>query len=213
LIDIITEVFEDGITTTFHMMSFHHMWKVLKEQSIEVFLEAYASPAMMEAYIEVNSLPHEPDDNLKCVIASLMMYSDLTHLLNFGDASLWPFYLFLSNESKYTCGKPTACTCHHIAYIPSVSLFQITQIIYPYLLQNQIPDNFQDLYFGIFEDASLSEVHTHYKWELMQAMWKLLLDEDFMHAYEHGIVICCGDGITHQIFPHFFSYSADYPEK
>jgi hypothetical protein len=25
-----------------------------------------------------------------------------------------------------------------------------------------------------------------------------------MHAYEHGIVICCGDGITHWVFLHFF---------
>jgi len=47
----------------------------------------------------------------------------------------------------------------------------------------------------------------------MQAMWDLLLDEDFMHAYEHGIVITCGDGITRRVFPRFFTYSADYPEK
>lgn len=47
----------------------------------------------------------------------------------------------------------------------------------------------------------------------MQAIWRLLLDEDFMHAYEHGIVIRCGDGITRRVFPRFFNYSADYPEK
>jgi hypothetical protein len=78
---------------------------------------------MMEAYTEVNSLPREPDDNLERVVASLMMYSDSTHLSNFGDASLWPFYVFFGNESKYTRGKPTASACHHVAYIPTVSLF------------------------------------------------------------------------------------------
>ncbi len=41
----------------------------------------------------------------------------------------------------------------------------------------------------------------------------LLLDPEFMHAYVHGIVIECADGILHRVYPHFFTYSADYPEK
>jgi hypothetical protein len=47
----------------------------------------------------------------------------------------------------------------------------------------------------------------------MHAIWELLLNPDFMHAYEHGIVICCADGITRRVYPRFFTYSADYPEK
>jgi Plavaka transposase len=47
----------------------------------------------------------------------------------------------------------------------------------------------------------------------MQAIWNLLLDDDFVHAYEHGIVIECGDGVTRRVYPCFFTYSADYPEK
>ncbi|KAG2067990.1 hypothetical protein BDR04DRAFT_1129377 [Suillus decipiens] len=182
LVNIITEVFEDST-------------KVSEEQTMEVFSEAYCSPAMMEAYIEVNSLARKPDNNLERVMASLMIYSDSTHLLNFSDASLWPFYLFFGNESKYTCGKPTAMACHHVAYIPT------------------IPDDFQDSYFKLFEDASSPEVYTHCKCELVQAIWRCLLDEDFMHAYEQGIVICCGDRITCRVFLRFFCYSADYPEK
>ncbi|KAG1760909.1 hypothetical protein EDD22DRAFT_954542 [Suillus occidentalis] len=175
LIDIIKEVIEDGVAMTFYMTPFSHMWKVLEEWSIKVYSEAYASPAMMEAYIEVNSLPCQPDDNLEHMVTSLMMYSDLTHLSHFGD--------------------PTASACHHVVYIPT------------------LPDDFQDSYFGFFEDASSSEVYMHCKHELMQAIWRLLLDEDFMHAYEHGIVNCCGDGITCRVFLHFFNYLADYPEK
>ncbi|KIK32452.1 hypothetical protein CY34DRAFT_45100, partial [Suillus luteus UH-Slu-Lm8-n1] len=56
-------------------------------------------------------------------------------------------------------------------------------------------------------------VHTHLKRELMHAIWNLILDGKFMEAYEHGLVILCADGITRQVFPRFFSYSADYPEK
>lgn len=47
----------------------------------------------------------------------------------------------------------------------------------------------------------------------MQAIWDVLLDEDFMFAYEHGFVIECADGIIRRLFPRFFTYSADYPEK
>jgi hypothetical protein len=47
----------------------------------------------------------------------------------------------------------------------------------------------------------------------MQAIWALLLDEEFMDTYKNDIVIRCGDGITWRVFPHFFTYSADYPEK
>ncbi len=48
----------------------------------------------------------------------------------------------------------------------------------------------------------------------MHAIWEqLLLDEDFMHAYEHGIVIKFADGISRRVFPRIFTYSADYPEK
>lgn len=47
----------------------------------------------------------------------------------------------------------------------------------------------------------------------MQAIWALLLDDDFMYAYEHGFVIECADGVIRRLFPRFFTYSADYPEK
>lgn len=40
-----------------------------------------------------------------------------------------------------------------------------------------------------------------------------MMDSEFLHAYQHGIVIRCGDGITRRIFPRIFTYSADYPEK
>jgi hypothetical protein len=58
-----------------------------------------------------------------------------------------------------------------------------------------------------------AEVLTHCKRELFQAIWVLLLDEKFMHAYHHGLVVQCYDGIMRRVFPQFFSYSADYPEK
>jgi hypothetical protein len=47
----------------------------------------------------------------------------------------------------------------------------------------------------------------------MQAIWVLLLDEEFLDAYLFGIIMEFADGILRRVFPHFFTYSADYPEK
>jgi hypothetical protein len=47
----------------------------------------------------------------------------------------------------------------------------------------------------------------------MHAVWRILLDDEFVVAYENGIVITFLDGIQHRLFPQFFTYSADYPEK
>ncbi|KAF9230351.1 hypothetical protein BU15DRAFT_57343 [Melanogaster broomeanus] len=150
---------------------------------------------MNDAFAEVNAMPWEAGDDLERVVASLMMWSDSTHLTNFGDASMWPFYLFFGNQSKYTRTKATSTGCHHVAYIP------------------KLPDDFQDIYISIFGEASSADTYTHCKRELIQAIWNLLLDEKFMHAYRYGIVVQCADGITRRVFPRFFSYSADYPEK
>jgi hypothetical protein len=37
--------------------------------------------------------------------------------------------------------------------------------------------------------------------------------EEFLEAYQHGIVITCLDGIKCRFYPRIFTYSADYPEK
>jgi len=54
---------------------------------------------------------------------------------------------------------------------------------------------------------------THCHRELFHAQWKDLLDDEFIHAYKHGMVFVCGDNIKRRLFPRIFTYSADYPEK
>ncbi|SJL13966.1 uncharacterized protein ARMOST_17418 [Armillaria ostoyae] len=74
------------------------------------------------------------------------------------------------------------------------SFFQSHHLVYfPVLL-----DNIQDVYMKTFG---------------LPASKELLLDADFMETYEHGIIIECADGILRRIYPRFFTYSADYPEK
>ena len=81
-----------------------------------------------------------------------------------------------------------------------------------YLLK--LPEDLQDTYMKAFDGlAASANTITHLKRELVQKVWELLLDDEFLEVYEHGIVITCADGITRRIYPRFFTYSADYPEK
>jgi Plavaka transposase len=47
----------------------------------------------------------------------------------------------------------------------------------------------------------------------MHQVWRQLLDDDFIAAYRHGIVLRCIDGVLRRVYPRIFTYSADYPEK
>ena len=77
---------------------------------------------MIEAHLKLQQSPPEPGCELERVIASLMFWSDSTHLASFGTASLWPVYLFFGNQTKSLRCKPHTASCHHIAYIPKVWL-------------------------------------------------------------------------------------------
>lgn len=62
-------------------------------------------------------------------------------------------------------------------------------------------------------DGPSADVSAHCRRELMHAVWAILLDADFLYAYEHGIIIICPDGTSRRFYPRILTYSADYPEK
>ena len=64
-----------------------------------------------------------------------------------------------------------------------------------------------------FGEPATAEVITHLKRDLIHAVYLLMLDNDFVDAYENSILLQCSDGVMRRIFPWFFVYSADYPKK
>ena len=54
---------------------------------------------------------------------------------------------------------------------------------------------------------------THVCREIMHAQWAILLDDEFLEIYAHGIVLEGEDGINRRFYPRIFTYSANYPEK
>ncbi|KIO21350.1 hypothetical protein M407DRAFT_29068 [Tulasnella calospora MUT 4182] len=144
--------------------------------------ELYTSDAWLEEQVKIDALPDVPDD-LPRAIAGLMFWSDATHLTQLGTAKMWPLYLYFGNQSKLLQGKPSARASHHVAYIPS------------------LPDSFQDFVRTFNKGKSGSEdLLKHCKRELFHAVWSLMMDSEFLHAYRHGIVVRCGVGITRRLF-------------
>jgi hypothetical protein len=97
---------------------------------IRVHRELYTSQAFIDAHLALQDQPPEPNCSLPRCIIALMFASDATQLTSFGDAKLWPLYLFFGNESKYRRCKPSCNSGHHIAYfhgVRNVSLIVVCQ--------------------------------------------------------------------------------------
>jgi hypothetical protein len=92
---------------------------------IRVQGELYTSPAFIDAHRELQDSPGEPECDLPRVVVALMFWSDATQLTTFGNAKLWPLYLFFGNDSKYCRCKPTCHLCEHVAYFQTVSCLEV----------------------------------------------------------------------------------------
>lgn len=54
---------------------------------------------------------------------------------------------------------------------------------------------------------------THCLRETYHAQWSIILDDEFLEAYRHGMAFECCDNIWRRFYPRIFTYSADYKEK
>jgi Plavaka transposase len=109
----------------FHYEPYELLWQPNNEQEgvhVRVHGELYTSPSFIDAHRSVQELPGEPGCHLPRVVVALMFWSDSTHLTNFGNAKLWPLYMFFGNESKYRRSKPSCNLCEHVAYFETVCL-------------------------------------------------------------------------------------------
>jgi hypothetical protein len=123
LVSVIREKLSNTTGTQhFHYEPYELNWQPgVTQRPARVQSELYTSPAFIDAHRELQASPPEPGCDLPRVIVALMFWSDVTHLTSFGDAKIWPLYMFFGNESKYRRCKPSCHLCHHVAYFQSVS--------------------------------------------------------------------------------------------
>ena len=125
LVSIIKLVFsEDSAAGRFHFEPFCHVWKTPGSNvtAMRVYDELYTSDLFLAEHDKLQNSRSVPGCKLPKVITALMLWSDSTHLAQFGMAQLWPVYLFFGNQSKLERCKPSAEACHHVVYMPKVSL-------------------------------------------------------------------------------------------
>jgi hypothetical protein len=125
-LEVLKAAFCEPASEYFHITPFKSYWMPGPNTEPErIISELYTADAFTNEHEKIKSLPRTDGCTLETVIASIMLWSDSTHLTSFGNASLWPIYMFLGNQSKYTHARPSAFAAHHIAYIPKVCILQI----------------------------------------------------------------------------------------
>jgi hypothetical protein len=119
----------------FHYEPYELLWTCPGTASnIPVHGELYTSKSFLQAHQELQDSPGEPNCSLQRVVVALMFWSDATHLTSFGNAKLWPLYLFFGNESKYRRCKPSCNLCCHVAYFEDVCLLLLILLHHLHIL-------------------------------------------------------------------------------
>ncbi len=217
---VIREAFNSPLAHLHHYSPFKLFQKSpVSGKDERIYGEIFTSDAFLDETEKVHRHSQVPVDDSGCkrekVVAALMVSSDATMLTDFGTAKAWPVYLMLGNLSKYVRAQPNSGAMHHLAYIPSVSIPSSFKIYHCMIFGWQLPDTVREFISSFHPKwrTQKDSILTHCRRELMHAVWKKLLDDDFIYAYTYGIVIKCIDGIERRVYPRLFTYSADYPEK
>ncbi|KZT38989.1 hypothetical protein SISSUDRAFT_1128360 [Sistotremastrum suecicum HHB10207 ss-3] len=157
-------------------------------QTERVYGEMYTADAFINAHEQLQASPKEPGCDLERVVVALQFWSDATVLANFGTAKLWPIYMGIANH-------PLEEATHDVGYIPS------------------IPDEIHDFMNRQRGRPVGSTTMTHCRRELFHGTWRVLLDDEFVQAHDHGFVVRFPDGVERRVYLRVLTYSADYPEK
>lgn len=123
-LEVLKTAFQEQAAEFFHLFGFKQFWRPTPNSEPErLYSELYSSDAFLEEAENIRTQPRTDGSKLETVVAAIMLWSDSTHLTSFGTASLWPLYMYIGNQTKYTRAKPSAFAAHHLAYFPKVSIY------------------------------------------------------------------------------------------
>ena len=108
----------------FHTFPFKAFWQSSPDEPEErVYSEIYTGDFWNAENENIYGIPCSgKHSDLERFIIGLLIWSDSTSLAQFGNAELWPIYLYLGNQSKYERAKPNSLSSHHLAYLPKVRI-------------------------------------------------------------------------------------------
>jgi hypothetical protein len=122
ILDVVKAALSEPAAENFHTFPFKEFWQPGSGEPEErVYSEIYTGNRWNDEYEKIHVANQKgPRPDLEAFLVGLMIWSDSTSLAQFGNAQLWPIYLYLGNQSKYSRAKPSSFAAHHIAYLPKV---------------------------------------------------------------------------------------------
>ncbi|KAF8594867.1 hypothetical protein BDV93DRAFT_458195 [Ceratobasidium sp. AG-I] len=180
---------------TFHFVPYRHMWKPPTGKPEErIYGELFTGDEWINEHELLQRSSPVEGCTLERSIAAIMIWSDATHLAQYGQSSLWPIYMQFGNRSKDDRSRPSMHLTEHVGYLPKA------------YIQAKVER-------ALSEKAISESMSTHIDREIFHACWRALLSDNFIEAYRTGLVIDCLDGARRRLYPRIFTYSADYLEK
>jgi hypothetical protein len=125
-VEVITkELMDPDSFEDIHIRLFEEWWRPTDDSDpVRVYSDVYTSDTMLQLERELEETLKTAGDPqsevLETFILAVLLYSDATNLAQFGQASLWPVYMFIGNTSKHIQSRPNSFSAHHIAYLPTV---------------------------------------------------------------------------------------------
>lgn len=124
IIPLLKSILTSDESRTFHYEPYKQYWcrPGTSDPPVRIYDETFTADAWLAEHKKIQNIALPPDEPSEYprAIASLMFWSDSTHLAEFGEASAWPIYMALGNQSKYERSRPGAHALHHIGFLPLV---------------------------------------------------------------------------------------------
>ena len=135
LLDVIKEAAADEDATTYNWIPYELTWnRPLDDAScdangrpltepIRLYSDVVNSQEALDEYERIREWAKEHCNDppgVEIGLVPILIWSDSTQLTNFGNASMWPIYVFFGFVSKYIRARPNSMSAHHLAYVPKV---------------------------------------------------------------------------------------------
>lgn len=122
LLSIILSALAEPRAERFHTFPFKAYWQPSPDTPEQrIYSEIYTGNFWNDKFENICEIPQSGKySHLERFIIGLLIWSDSTSLTQFGNAELWPIYIYVGNQSKYERVKPNSFSSHHLAYLPKV---------------------------------------------------------------------------------------------
>ena len=132
LLDVIKEAAADEDATTYNWIPYELTWNrpldddhqgTPTTEPVRLYSDVVNSQEALDEYARIRDWAkqhcNDPPE-VEIGLVPILIWSDSTQLANFGNASMWPIYVFFGFVSKYIRARPNSLSAHHLAYVPKV---------------------------------------------------------------------------------------------